>query len=84
MADDKKLDRIENKLDAIALRVNNVDITLAAQHESLKDHIRRTEILEEEIKPIKAHVDGLKGIIKALKIISILAIIAEAVRLFWH
>jgi hypothetical protein len=54
--DDKKLDRIETKIDKLDSRLDSVDVTLAKQHESLKDHIRRTELLEQEIKPVAKHV----------------------------
>jgi hypothetical protein len=33
--------------------LHSIDTTLAAQHESIKDHIRRTELLEEAIEPLK-------------------------------
>lgn len=81
--DNNKLDKIEDKLDAVIQRINSIDVTLAAQHESLKDHIRRTELLEEEVKPIKAHVDGLKGVIRFFWFLGILAGIAESIRLKW-
>jgi len=82
--DDKKLDKIENKIDAIAHRINAIDVTLAAQHESLKDHIRRTELLEAQVEPIKEHVDGLKGVVHFLKILAVLAAIAESLHILWH
>lgn len=53
---DKKLEQIENKIDKLSDRLGSIDVTLAKQHESLKDHIRRTEILEDAIDPIQKHV----------------------------
>lgn len=47
-----RLDRIEDKIDKLGERLNSIDVTLAAQHVSLEHHIRRTEILEEVVKPI--------------------------------
>ena len=84
MADDSKLDKIENKIDHISDKINSIDVTLAAQHVSLREHMRRTQILEEEVKPIKEHVDGLKGVVRFLKIAALVAGIAEAARLFWR
>lgn len=64
-------------------RLSKIDVTLAAQHESLRDHIRRTELLEEQIKPVNEHVHELKGIIKFFKFIGVLAVIAEAARIIF-
>lgn len=50
------------KTDQILDRLGKIDVTLAEQHITLKDHIRRTELLESEIKPIKKHVDMVKGL----------------------
>lgn len=56
MAEDK-LDRIENKIDKIVDRIGSIDVTVAKQQVSLDEHIARTNILEDEIRPIKKHVD---------------------------
>ena len=77
MSDDLK--RLEFKIDKIDQRINNVDVTLAAQHESLKDHIRRTNLLEEQVKPIEKHVNMVNGAIKFIGILGIIAAIIEAV-----
>lgn len=68
MSDDK-LNRIENKLDILSDKIGSIDKTLAAQHESLKDHIRRTEILEVAIKPVVNHVAIIQFIGKVLGIL---------------
>ena len=82
MSDDKKLERIEVKLDGLSEHLSSIDVTLAAQHVSLRDHIRRTEILETELKPIKAHVDRVSGALKLITLLAALATILEAIRLF--
>lgn len=69
---DDKLERIEGKLDKVVDHIGSIDVTLAAQHVSLKEHIRRTEILEQELAPIKTHVNMISG---ALKLIGLLAAI---------
>lgn len=61
---EKRLDRVEGKIDLMTDRLGSIDTTLAAQHEVLKEHIRRTEILEEDVKPIKAHVAMISGVLK--------------------
>ena len=77
MNDDLK--RFEFKIDRIDQRMNNVDITLAKQSEILDIHVKRTNLLEESIKPIERHVAMVNGAIKLLGIIGILAAIAEAI-----
>lgn len=54
--DDKRSTRIEDKLDRVAEDIGEIKVTLASQHISLSDHIRRTELLEEVVEPIKRHM----------------------------
>lgn len=68
---EKKLEQIELKIDKLHDKINSIDVTLAKQHESLKDHIRRTEILEESLDPIQKHVLMTHA---GLKIVSALVI----------
>lgn len=72
--DDKRLDRLEDKIDIVVTRIGAVDSTLSAQHVSLTEHIRRTELLEAEVKPIKRSVAMMEG---ALKLLGVLAVIFE-------
>lgn len=69
--------RIENKVDKISDKIGSIDSTLAAQHESLKDHIRRTELLEADVAPIKKHVAMVSGALKLVGLVGIIATIAE-------
>jgi hypothetical protein len=68
--EDQRLERIENKLDKAAEHLSSIDSTLAAQHVSLKEHIRRTAILEIEMKPVKNHVAVVNGILKLVGLIA--------------
>lgn len=43
----KQLERIEIKVNSLADSMHRVDVTLAAQHVSLKEHMRRTKLLEK-------------------------------------
>ncbi len=54
--------RLEDKVDRIAESVSNIDKTLMGQAVQLEEHIRRTTLLENDVKPIKEHVQRLKGI----------------------
>ena len=76
MADNDRFDRIEIKIDKVVEHISSIDSTLAAQHISLKDHIRRTELLEKDVAPIKAHVAMVSG---ALKLIGLIAAICGGI-----
>lgn len=72
-----KKEVVFEKLDKLDIRLGSIDSTLAAQHESLKDHIRRTEILESRIVPVEKHVVMTQGALKFIGILSLLAGIVE-------
>lgn len=74
-----QLDRIENKLDLISDRLNNVDVTLASQHVSLADHIRRTELLEIAVAPLTKESHMIHGVLKAVGILSLLGGIGSGI-----
>lgn len=81
MADDKRIERIETKIDDIADHLSSIDITLSAQHISLKEHIRRTTLLEQELRPVKKHVMMVEGAFKLIGIMAAIAAIYEAIRM---
>jgi tetrahydromethanopterin S-methyltransferase subunit G len=70
MADDKRLERIEEKIDNLGGHLGTIDTTLALQHVSLEQHIRRTELLEEKIAPLEKHVSQVHGIMKFIGILT--------------
>ena len=70
---DKKLVRIESKIDQLVDRMGSIDVTLGKQHESLRDHIRRTELLEKIVEPIEKHVIMINGFIKLLVLLATVA-----------
>lgn len=61
--------KIEDMLEKIDTRLDNMDMTLVKQEANLAEHMRRTEILESELRPLKSHVDKVKGGIQLIKII---------------
>lgn len=68
--DDKRLERVEDKIDALNAHLSSIDSTLAAQHVSLAEHIKRTSILEEEMKPVKEHVAMVHGVLKFIGLLT--------------
>ena len=77
--DDKRLDRIENKVDSISNKLGATNEILAAQHESLKQHMRRSDLLEESIRPLQKHVSMMDAGFKLLGIAATMAAIVELI-----
>lgn len=80
--DDVRLERIENKLDATNTHLAAIDVTLAKTQADVNYHIKRTDILEEQVKPIKQHTDELKAMVRILKILALLASVVEGLHMW--
>jgi hypothetical protein len=72
-------ERIYEVLDKISEDISELKITTAKQEENLKEHIRRTELAEEnlqmlrqEIEPLKQHVIAINGVLKIIGLISVI------------
>lgn len=70
--DDQRIARIEDKVDDVQRTVGSINVTLAAQHESLKEHMRRTQLLEDAVGPITKHVSHVEGGLKLLGVLTVL------------
>lgn len=79
MADDKRLERIEKKIDDSNDHLVSIDITLAEQHITLREHMRRTALIEQELRPIKKHVSLMNA---GAKIITLIATLLGLYRFF--
>ena len=51
-------------LDNILDKLATIDRTLVLNTTHLAEHMRRTEILEQELKPVKQHVQVVNTIVK--------------------
>lgn len=71
-----KLDIQHQELDK---RLDNIEKVMIAQEINLKEHMRRTDILEESIKPIQKHVTMVEGVFKFLGLLSLLIGIVSGV-----
>lgn len=76
----ERLTKIEEKLDSIVDKNNNLEViaakqevTLQNQHASLDQHIKRTNLLETNLKKINRHVHWVEGVLKAFGAVSIIA-----------
>lgn len=83
MATDDRLKRIEDKTDAIVSRLGSIDSTLAAQHVSLKEHMRRSVALEQQIAPLKEHVAMARGAIRLITLVAVLATLTQVLLALW-
>lgn len=83
------LERVIDQLDQLDTRLDSVDKTLVRQEANLKEHMRRTELLEKhyeklhdeiytELDPINAHVHQVKGVLKFTSI-ALIPLIAAAI-----
>lgn len=75
--------RIESKLDSIVEDISSLKVTAAEHHAVLKEHIRRTEILEAEMKPVRQHVYMVNGGVKLVALIGVILAIAQAVHVLF-
>jgi phage-related tail protein len=90
------LERAIHQLDKIDDKMESVDKTLVRQEENLREHMRRTELLEiqhedlkhnlnTELEPVKSHINQVKGAVKILSFaIPIIGAIAGAIYKYLH
>lgn len=64
---DTKIDKIDSKIDRIQEDITSIKVIAAAQHETLKDHTRRSlaneqavEALAKVLQPVLTHVAIMK------------------------
>lgn len=74
----EKLDKLDSKVDRLDGRLDSVDKTLAVNTEQLAGHMRRTELLEADLKPIKKHVGHVEGGMKLLGVVAVIVGILKA------
>lgn len=81
--DKREIDRLHGKLDKLDDRLDSVDKTLVRNTVSLEDHIRRTELLEQALKPVQQHITMLQGALKLVILFGIVASVgASLVKIF--
>ncbi len=78
----KRLERIELKLDDSNDHLAKIDVILEGQHITLREHIRRTALIEQQLVPINKHVSMVKGALALIGFLATLAAIAEIILKF--
>lgn len=72
-------------------RIDAIDKTLVKQHESIKYHIRRTDLAEQEIDQIRdmmvnvvmKHINQVNGIMKFLAFPLVIALVSLLIKLYF-
>ena len=73
--------RVLDKLDKIETAMNKQEINLARLTVSVEEHVKRTNMLEEDMRPMKRHVNMVEGALKLIALSGILATIVESIHL---
>jgi len=68
-------------LDRIHDKITKIEVTLGQQHQELKDHIRRTALLEIQTEQFKKLVYKMDG---GVKVLFALLTIIEIISKLWH
>lgn len=89
---DKQIERILDKLEKIDDKIADIDRTLVKNTESLQEHMRRTNLLEQhlnkqdqKLEPVFKHVDRVGFIVSILKWIGfsgVLGIIGYSIKFY--
>lgn len=77
-------DRILDKLDRIEAIQTKQEVHLGKLTVSVEEHVKRTNLLEEDVRPIKKHVAMVEGALKLIALAGILATIVEAIHLVFR
>ena len=64
------LEKIDRKLEKIDERIDSIDKHLAVYNAQLRFHIKRTDMLESEVKPLKIHLHKVNGILTFIGILA--------------
>lgn len=83
-------EKLSNTQDTIKNDITDIKIIQGKQEENLKEHMRRTDILEKtseqlynELKPIKIHVNRIDGVLKFLGLLSlVVSLISGLLKIF--
>lgn len=75
--------RLREFLEKMDAQIDKMSISIAEIKKDLNYHIKRTDLLEEEIKPVKKHVVAVNTLFKAaLILLGAIGTIAGVIKLF--
>jgi len=70
---------IAERVNEVRKDVQDVKVTMARNTSSLEEHMRRTEILERQIEPLRSHVTMVNGILKFIGFLAVIGGIIDMV-----
>jgi hypothetical protein len=80
------LQEITKSLERLDVSVDSINMTLAKQEIHLAEHIRRTALLEEEMKPVRDHVQRVNTLMLLLggilALLGAVKTVVEIIKLF--
>jgi chromosome segregation ATPase len=81
---EEKIDKVDEKVDKLNEKLASIDKTLAINTESLVEHMRRTNLIEAELKPVSKHVVLMESAFKVVGVIgSILVFFAGILKILF-
>lgn len=81
---EEKIDKVDEKVDKLNEKLASIDKTLAINTESLIEHMRRTNLIEAELKPVSKHVTLMESAFKVAGVIgSILVFFAGIIKILF-
>ena len=75
----KELDKLDEKLEKIDKRIDSIDKHLAVYNSQLRFHIKRTDMLERDIEPLKIHLNKTHGILTFIGVIATVITVVVAI-----
>lgn len=80
---DAQLVHLAKQLESLDKRLDKVDKHLAVNNTLLDIHIKRTNILEEEFRPVRDHVKNVQWLAKLIAAIVATAAAVTSIFTFW-
>jgi hypothetical protein len=74
---EQKIDRLIDKVDKIEDTLVKQEVNLARLTVSVEEHVKRSNNLEEALKPVQRHVVLVEGALKFIGLLGVLATIVE-------
>lgn len=74
---------VDKKLDTVLDRMGKMDTTMVRQQVILDEHVKRSNAIEETIKPLQKHVNMMDGAFKFISLMAVIATIVEAIHLIF-
>jgi hypothetical protein len=74
--------RLLDKIDKIEEHLGKQEVSLARLTVSVEEHVRRSNLFEEALKPVQQHVLRVEGALKLIGLLGILAALIQTIRSF--